>query len=56
MTWTGFKQRSQLEKWLAQKGIKYDHAKGDKIVTTQASVDAAFATNGGGWDEFEKAS
>lgn len=39
--WTGYRQRSKLEAFLRREKIPFTHAKGNKIIVTQAAVDRA---------------
>lgn len=41
MEWTGVRQRTALERLLRKLGIAYGYGAGNRIVTTQAAVDAA---------------
>lgn len=42
----GYERRGDLVRWLREAGIKYRPAKGGKIVTVQAAIDAAFVRPG----------
>ena len=39
MEWTGYEQRSMIEKFLKRNRISYDFGKGNKLVTTQTAID-----------------
>jgi hypothetical protein len=53
LEWTGFRQRSRLERWLVEKNIPYDKGRGGAILTTLAAINQAFLDQPSNDDEFE---
>lgn len=39
--WSGYEQKSKLEKWLKDNRITYTYGKGNTLITTQKAVDSA---------------